>query len=67
MTTNEIARIIHNLSVDLELSGRLKESEACRLGAGLLLQLTPRDWALVTVRPDASHGVDIGEWETGRG
>lgn len=67
MTTSEIARIIHNLSVDLELSGRLKESEACRLGAGLLLQLTPKDWSLVTVNPQASAGVELSEWETGRG
>lgn len=67
MTTNEISRIIHNLSVDLELSGRIKESEACRLAAGLLLQLSPGDWSLVTVRPDVSTGVTLTEWETGRG
>lgn len=67
MTNSEIARIIHNLSVDMELSGRLKESEACRLAAGLLLQLSPKDWSLVTVNPQASSGVELSDWETGRG
>jgi hypothetical protein len=48
MTNQEIAKVLHNLSVDLELSGRIKEHKACALAAGLLLQLTPQDWELVT-------------------
>lgn len=48
MTNQEIAKVLQNLSVDLELSGRIKEHKACALAAGLLLQLTPQDWELVT-------------------
>lgn len=48
MTNQEIAKTLHNLAVDLELSGRIKESKACALACGLLLQLTPQDWELVT-------------------
>lgn len=66
MTNSEIARRLHNLAVDLELSGRVKESEACRLATGLILSLTPKDWALVTVHPSVSSGVQLGDWESGR-
>lgn len=48
MTNQEIAKVLQYLSVDLELSGRIKEHKACALAAGLLLQLTPQDWELVT-------------------
>ncbi len=48
MTNQQIAKTLHNLSVDLELSGRITESTACRLASGLILSLTPKDWELVT-------------------
>jgi len=55
MTNQEIAQVLHNLSVDLELSGRIKEHKACALAAGLLLQLTPKDWDLVNPWESEHH------------
>lgn len=54
MTNQEIAKTLHYLAVDLELSGRIKESKACALASGLLLQLTPQDWELVTPNTNAN-------------
>lgn len=55
MTNQEIAKVLHNLSVDLELSGRIKEHKACALAAGLLLQLSPQDWELALSPQDVAR------------
>ena len=55
MTNQEIAKTLLALSTDLELSGRIKEHKACSLAAGLILQLTPKDWELALSPQDVAR------------
>lgn len=55
MTNQEIAKTLLTLSTDLELSGRIKEHKACSLAAGLILQLTPKDWELALSPQDVER------------
>ena len=55
MTNQEIAKTLLTLSTDLELSGRIKEHKACSLAAGLILQLTPKDWELALSPQDVAR------------
>lgn len=55
MTNQEIAKTLLNLSTDLELSGRIKEHKACALAAGLILELSPKDWELALSPQDVER------------
>lgn len=55
MTNQEIAKTLLNLSTDLELSGRIKEHRACALAAGLILELSPKDWELALSPQDVAR------------
>lgn len=55
MTNQEIAKTLLTLSTDLELSGRITEHKACSLAAGLILQLTPKDWELALSPQDVAR------------
>lgn len=55
MTNQDIAKTLLTLSTDLELSGRIKEHKACSLAAGLILQLTPKDWELALSPQDVAR------------
>lgn len=55
MTNQEIAKTLLHLSTDLELSGRIKEHRACALAAGLILELSPKDWELALSPQDVAR------------
>jgi hypothetical protein len=48
MKANDAIRLLHNLSVDLELSGRIAESKACAYAVATLMIMKPSDFELVT-------------------
>ncbi len=48
MKANDAIRLLHNLSVDLELSGRIAESKACAYAVATLMIMKPADFELVT-------------------
>jgi len=48
MTANDAIRLLHNLSVDLELSGRISESKACAYAVATLMIMKPSDFQMVT-------------------
>jgi len=48
MKANDAIRLLHNLSVDLELSGRIAESKACAYAVATLMIMKPTDFELVT-------------------
>lgn len=51
MKANDAIRLLHNLSVDLELSGRINESKACAYAVATLMIMKPADFEMVTPTP----------------
>ena len=60
MPTNEIIGILHNLAVELEIKGQLRESVACSMAVGMLMIMKPADFELIFHKVDISDGIQPG-------